>query len=109
VVDCTGLENRQRGNTFEGSNPSPSAQIFSNFQADSPHNAVEGKGTERTQKHPEGTVRMQTGCKQNGVAHPPNGVPKLLLAAWPNVPEHIRLAIIALIEPYRDTSAPGTI
>lgn len=45
---------------------------------------------------------MQTGRKQNGIAHPPNGVPKLLLAAWPDVPEHIRLAILALIEPYCD-------
>ena len=26
MADCSGLENRQRGNTFEGSNPSSSAE-----------------------------------------------------------------------------------
>jgi len=51
---------------------------------------------------------MQTGCKQTDGVQPPPEVPNILLAAWPNGPEHIRLAIIALIEPYRDTSAPGT-
>jgi|GEM_PF-5002699 len=47
---------------------------------------------------------MQTGCKQKDGLQPPNGVPNILLAAWPNVPEHIRLAIIALIQPYCDAS-----
>ena len=103
MVECVGLENRYTSNGIEGSNPSLSAGKSCHFKSSDRSGPHGSKGTARTQKHPKGTVRMQTGCKQNGVAHPPNGVPKILLAAWPNVPEHIRLAILALIEPYRDT------
>ncbi len=46
---------------------------------------------------------MHAGCMQD--AH--DGIPKALFRAWPNVPEHIRLAILALIEPYRDQEQGG--
>lgn len=46
---------------------------------------------------------MHAGCMQT----PTEGIPKALFLAWPNVPEHIRLAILALIEPYRDQLGGG--
>ena len=33
MADCSGLENRQRGDTFEGSNPSSSAQAAEMFES----------------------------------------------------------------------------
>lgn len=59
------------------------------------------QGTEGNEKHLNGTAPMQIGCKQPTTPDP-NGIPKVLFSAWPNVPKHIRLAILALIEPYRD-------
>lgn len=44
---------------------------------------------------------MQIGCKSDANPLDLNGIPKALFRAWPNVPEHIRLAILAPIEPYR--------
>ena len=97
MVDCTGLENRQCRKALQGSNPCPSAENAAN-PGSSPHTS---KGTERTGKNPKGPIRMQAGCKQDASTPAPDGIPLVLLCAWPNVPEHIRLAILSLVEPYR--------
>ena len=45
---------------------------------------------------------MQIGCKPDANALDLNGIPNALFRAWAHVPKHIRLAILALIEPYRE-------
>jgi hypothetical protein len=86
-----------------GSTPPPSAQaILSKSLENRSDGEYLQKGTDDTGKNPGGTVRMQAGCKQDASTSDPNGIPKALSLAWPNVPEHIRLAILALIEPYRE-------
>lgn len=101
-----GLENRQRGNTLQGSNPCPSAQNASKTLKIAGGGAAPQKGTERTETNPKGTVRMQAGCKQDASTPNLNGVPKAIFRAWPDVPDHIRLAIMALVSPYCE-SGPG--
>ena len=50
---------------------------------------------------------MQAGCKQDASTLNLNGIPKALFRAWPHVPEHIQLAIMALISPYLPLPDPG--
>src|SRR5262249_37661763 len=45
---------------------------------------------------PGRTRRERVGCMRT----PPAGVPEALFRAWPNLPEHVRLAILALAAPY---------
>ena len=45
---------------------------------------------------------MQAGCKQDASNLNDHGVPTALLRSWSKVPEHIRLAILALVEPYHE-------
>ena len=62
------------------------------------------RGTEDTGENPKGTAPMQIGCKPDANAPALDGIPSALRRAWPNVPEHIQLAILALIEPYRPSA-----
>ena len=97
MVECVGLENRYARKGIEGSNPSLSASKVNDFKRIAASGAPSVSGTERTGTNPSGAVPMHAGCMQKTS----EGIPNALFRAWPNVPEHIRLAILALIEPYR--------
>jgi hypothetical protein len=100
VVECVGLENRYTRKGIEGSNPSLSARKCSESQGLESQDPAFVSGTERTETNPDGTTPMQAGCKQDASDALLNGVPKALLLSWPNLPEHVRIAILALVGPY---------
>jgi len=50
---------------------------------------------------------VQIGCKQDANTPALNGIPKALFSAWPNLPDHLKLAIMALIVPYVEPAAGG--
>ena len=78
--------------------PSLSASNCNDFKRIAVSGVLPISGTERTGTNPSGAVQMHAGCMQKTS----EGIPNALFRAWPNVPEHIRLAILALIEPYCD-------
>jgi hypothetical protein len=94
VVECVGLENRFTRKGNEGSNPSLSAESLTNSGVGtSPRKGTEGNG-----EYLSGTVPMQIGCKPDP-SRP--SIPDTLSRSWPHLPEHVKLAILALVEPYR--------
>ena len=103
MVECVGLENRYGCKPIEGSNPSLSAEIQAN-PGDSLIPPNTQKGTERTGKNLKGTLRMQIGCKQEATTEG-GKFPESLARSWVHLPEHVKLAILALVEPYRHLGA----
>ena len=79
-----------------------SCRVYSEKSGDSPANQAESanpvQGTERTGGDQNGRVPMHPGCihipRSRGPPH-----------SWPHLPEHVKLAILALVEPYRHRRA----
>ena len=97
VGSCFGLENRFTGNGNEGSNPSLSAENQANPGEDQYPQQV----TDCTGINPEGSVPMQIGCKQDASTTDVGNLSEAIILSWPNLPEHIKLAVFTLVEPYR--------
>lgn len=48
---------------------------------------------------------MQIGCKQEATTGGRGSVPETLSQAWSHLPDHIKMAVLALVEPYRHCGA----